>query len=613
MISSPIPLPTSAIDCSASDSSCAEPARSPRRGPWIAALVAWAVVACFNRLGDAPVYVANEAREGVYARAMLASGNFVAPSVANHLENGESIPDKPPLFHWLAASAVWARTRLFGPPAASRKELAHRFDEWALRAPSALAASLLIFAVAVAGAPLVGGRAALFAAAVLLTSFQFSYQARFGRVDMLLASLTTLASLLAGRAMLERRSRWLPFAGAVAGLAVLAKGPLGIVLPGLACGTFVAVAPCLPGTPVAAPRGLPWCTALLAALAVALPWYVLSNAASGGAVVRSQLVAENFNQFVGIGGRMREHFYLLPWLLDSFPWSLVALVALVAVWRRREPAALFCAVWWIAVIAFFQIAAYKRRAYLLPALPAEALLVGWYLDRVVLLGAPLPFVGIGDGLRRGARPALACALAALIGAVAAPPAVRAWVENGSLGPLDAAVGFGAGAACLIALGALLRALGKRDRGAALIAAWACLGIFYAAVVPTAGAVMARQLSPKTLVTSIDRSLPAASDLRICGIGEDTSLVLLLYLAEPERARVTSEGSCAENPSPGFYVLSDVEWRRAVRRPDAALWRERFAGEERGASARTPVVFAERLPAIAPEPSGDASGADGLSR
>ena len=558
------------------------------------------------------MFIANEAREGVYARAMLASGNFVAPLVPNHLENGERIPDKPPLFHWVAASAAWVRARLLGPSVASGEELARQFDEWALRAPSALAASLMVLSTVVAGTPLVGGRAALLAGAMLLTTVQFSYQARLGRVDMLLASLTTIATLLAAGAMLERRPRWLYAAGAVAGLATLAKGPVGMVLPGLACGAFLVLAPHLPGMQTSALRELPWRKALVASLAVALPWYVLSSVMSRGAVVRSQIFAENFDQFLGVGGRMRESFYLRPWLLDSLPWNLVALIALGAVWRRREPGAAFCAIWWGVVLAFFQIAAYKRRAYLLPALPAEALLAGWYVDRVVLRGAALPSVEARGCLRRVVPLALACALAGLVGALVVPAVVRASLDNGSLGPLEAAVGSAGAAASLIALGALLHAAGKRDWGATLVAFLVCLGFFYAAVMPSGMLATARRRSPKDFVARIDGSLPAGSELSICGVGEDTSLVVLFYLANPEHAQVESEGSCVANAAPGFYLLSEVEWRRAARGADASLWRGHFSGELRGSNARTRVVFSERLPRVASEPSASPSGAGRLS-
>ena len=344
-------------------------------------MLSWALVACFYRLGDAPVFIANEAREGVYARAMLESGNFIAPVVVNHLENGEIVPDKPPLAHWLAATTAWARARLATGRPVSRLEAAERFDEWALRFPSALCACLLVWSVAVLGAAFVGERAALFAAAALLTSAQFWYQARLGRVDMALACFASIATLLAGRAVLEGRARLLVAAAAAAGLAVLAKGPLGLLLPTLACASFVFVQRWLRGT--ARTSGLPWRSALAVFAVIVLPWYLLAIVSSDGAILRSQLFAENLDQFTGRNGRMSAFFYLEPWLLDSLPWSLVAIAALPWVWKRREPGAMFCTAWWLAGLAFFQVAAYKRRAYLLPVLPAEALLAGWLIDQAV--------------------------------------------------------------------------------------------------------------------------------------------------------------------------------------------------------------------------------------
>jgi hypothetical protein len=159
----------------------------------------------------------------------------------------------------------------------------------------------------------------------------------------------------------------------------------------------------------------------------------------------------------------------------------------------------------------------------------------------------------------------------------------------------------------------LHAVRERDWGAALVYLFACLGVFYAAVVPTAMLVEAKRLAPKNLVARIDQSVPPGWDLWICGIGADTSLVLLFYLSEPARAKVEFQGSCVATARPGFYLLSAVEWRRAARRPDASLWHERFSGEVRGLKARTPVVFAERSAPAAPEVSASAGGAGGLSQ
>src|SRR5512139_4037316 len=50
---------------------------------------------------DTPFYTKGEAREAVLVQAMRAEGNYVLP-----LRNGDEIPSKPPLFHWLAAAAA---------------------------------------------------------------------------------------------------------------------------------------------------------------------------------------------------------------------------------------------------------------------------------------------------------------------------------------------------------------------------------------------------------------------------------------------------------------------------------------------------------------------------
>src|ERR1700747_1157138 len=106
----------------------------------MAGLIVWAVAAGVSRVVDAPVYVLNEAREGVYARAMLDSGNFVLPYVPNHVENGETIPDKPPLTHWLSAGVTALRVWFSDGRLPAGPALAARYDEWSLRFPSGLIA-----------------------------------------------------------------------------------------------------------------------------------------------------------------------------------------------------------------------------------------------------------------------------------------------------------------------------------------------------------------------------------------------------------------------------------------------------------------------------------------
>src|SRR5438093_12671414 len=71
------------------------------RGPVLAAaaLIALAVVLAALPIGS-DVYQGGEAREGLVAREMLRTGDWILP-----LWNGSVVPSKPPLFHWLAAGA----------------------------------------------------------------------------------------------------------------------------------------------------------------------------------------------------------------------------------------------------------------------------------------------------------------------------------------------------------------------------------------------------------------------------------------------------------------------------------------------------------------------------
>jgi 4-amino-4-deoxy-L-arabinose transferase-like glycosyltransferase len=389
---------------------------------------------------------------------------------------------------------------------------------------------------------------------------------------------------------------------------VLAKGPLGAVLPGLACAS-VLVARRWQNRTAALCEEVLWKRALMTLVVVALPWYVVASVARGGAVLRSQIFAENFVQFAGVDGRMNELFYLWPWLLDSFPWNLFAVAALFEAWRRQDPGARFCALWWVSSLAFFQIAAYKRRAYLLPTLPAEALLAGWFVDAVLLRGLPFGALDLPALVRRLARPALLCLTVAAVGTLIAPPLHRLWVGNDALLPLDAAVVLGSSMAIVLAALALARALRAGDRRRALVAVWTGLGFLNATVIPTAIAVTARRRSTKPLVARIEAALPEGRRLTLCGIGPDSSLPIIFYFRDSDRLEVSrDDAACTRDARAGSYLIAEPEWARIRRSSDERLlWHERLRGELKGWSRRLDVVFAERVP------SGDSADVDRLAQ
>src|SRR5438046_10377355 len=106
-----------------------------------AALVAVAVVPAALPIGS-DVYEGGEAREGLVVREMVRTGDWILP-----LWNGSVVPSKPPLFHWLAASAA----ALTGAGV----------TEHTLRAPSIVLGGLGVLLVFLAGPAWGGGQVGL--------------------------------------------------------------------------------------------------------------------------------------------------------------------------------------------------------------------------------------------------------------------------------------------------------------------------------------------------------------------------------------------------------------------------------------------------------------------
>ena len=166
------------------------------------------------------------------------------------------------------------------------------------------------------------------------------------------------------------------------GLAVLVKGPVGLVIPGMALGGALLVLRELRRGLI---RLLPWQGLALFA-AITFPWYVLVLAANGWAFVQGFVIKHHVTRYTGV---VSSHagplwFYLPVALVGFFPWSGFlprAIWQAGAVARGREPREradrllLACACWAIGVFIFFSFAGTKLPSYLFPAFPAMALLV----------------------------------------------------------------------------------------------------------------------------------------------------------------------------------------------------------------------------------------------
>jgi 4-amino-4-deoxy-L-arabinose transferase-like glycosyltransferase len=294
------------------------------------------------------------------ARAVLDGGSVWLP-----LREGRDVPSKPPLFHWLAATAL---------------RVGIRPEELAVRLPSCLASAAALALTAGVGARWYGSAAGVLAAAMLGSSFEWLRVSIQARVDMTLTLLVTAAAFAFHAGMAARASAAPPRAGIwwirtgylLAGAAVLTKGPVGLVLP-----LLIAVAGAAVTGDTRRARALVDPMGVALATVPALGWYLLAWKAGGSDFLQRQILHENLQRFLGGDHDARAepfYYYGITILGGFFPWTLLMPLATAAAWRRRGPHDRLLTAWIVTVFTFFSLAAGKRSAYLLPLFPPLALL-----------------------------------------------------------------------------------------------------------------------------------------------------------------------------------------------------------------------------------------------
>ncbi|MGE0453554.1 MAG: glycosyltransferase family 39 protein [Vicinamibacteria bacterium] len=311
------------------------------------------------RLGDTPLLGPDEPRYARVAVEMSRSGELVTPTL-----QGEPWLEKPALYYWLASTAF----AVLGE------------TETAARLPSVAAALALAGFSAIFAARLFGGPTGFHAGLVAGTSLLGFAYGRAAAMDMLLAASVTGSIALFGLRLLGIAGRLaVPAAWALAGVAVLAKGPLGLLLPLLVVGGFLALT-----RDGRAARELlrPW--GPIAFVCVAGPWYAAVLAAQGWRFVEVFLLNHNLQRFTStIHNHPGPFWYYLPVLLAGvFPWSGILLPALLTASPRRERADLFLLTWLGLPLVFFSAAGSKLPGYVLPCLPPLAILAGRSLLRL---------------------------------------------------------------------------------------------------------------------------------------------------------------------------------------------------------------------------------------
>ncbi|MBK9955083.1 MAG: glycosyltransferase family 39 protein [Rhodocyclaceae bacterium] len=332
----------------------------------ILALLLVALTSLLAGLSRLDLHDSTEPREAGVSAEMLQENDYLLPKL-----NGQPFLEKPPLSYWLQSQSMAALG----------------YTNLAPRIPSVAAAVGCVLLLAWhMGRQRRRPAAGAMAGCLLLTMGSFWLHGRQARQDALLMFGLTLSLLSYYHANNSSRPihGWL---GYVLGLSIatLAKGVIGLAIPAVTIGMFLAIEAGWLDRRLVLSR---WVYPVLLALLALLPlvgWLYLLGRQHGFGPVREVVWANSVGRFVGNyeqGAHAEPMYFYLKQLPQIFqPWTLVLVVA---IWRwrgkwRADRHRVFAICWLIAPFVLLSLSAGKRPAYLLSLYPAAALLITSYL------------------------------------------------------------------------------------------------------------------------------------------------------------------------------------------------------------------------------------------
>ncbi|MBV9439219.1 MAG: glycosyltransferase family 39 protein [Candidatus Eremiobacteraeota bacterium] len=519
------------------------PARAALLGALFAALVT------LPGLGAGTLWDNSETAYGEVAREVLRTHDWLVM----HL-NGRPWFVQPPLYFWIAAA------------------IAHVLGvgTFALRLPSALATIAMGGAIGYATARIAGERAGMIAAIVLSTSLMQAIVGRLAIMDALLDFAVAAAVLWWYRAFepsgTARRRNTALVCGAIAlAVGTLAKGPVAPVV-----GVLV-IAPWLLWESRAGRIALPHraAFALAAALyvAVAAPWFAALALRVGPGAVGELIGHYTIGRYTGVIENQRgpSWYYVPVLILGFFPWIAFVPAALAAALREARAAdgafARFALCWAAVPFIFFSFASTKLPNYIALMLPALAILVGLWFERV------------RAGAERRASLVSAATIPVFIGAVAF--AIGAFARTNRLdldlavlGPQLAFLGAAMLAGSLLTVAALARRASAPASPYVLALTNGALVLFIALI----GEPAAEPLKPiPPLARTIDANRAVGDVVAVRDVSGGNALVF--YTAPPVRNIVDGEQirdtMCS---APAAWIVTRPEQTRELLAFAAAVHR-----------------------------------------
>ncbi len=336
----------------------------------------WAIIAVFLirlfTLGMYPLMDKTEARYAEIAREMVATNNWITPQ----LDPGVPFWGKPPLSFWLTAISF----KIFG------------INEWAARLPSLILSIWTVYFVYLLGTKLRGQTFGLLSAIILSTTGIFWASAGSVMTDPSLVFAMTLSMISFAMVFLVEskadKMRWGYLFFIALGVSFITKGPIGWVLTWLPLTVW-----CIYHKQWnQLKQYLPWKKGICLTFMIAIPWYILAEQATPG-FLKYFFIGEHFQRFIhkGWSGDLYGSAHAQPkgmiWVLmipATMPW-VILLAGMFTGWFKNFDHRLlklknnlwlsYLLLWCLSPLVFFTLAGNILITYLLPSLPAFAILM----------------------------------------------------------------------------------------------------------------------------------------------------------------------------------------------------------------------------------------------
>ena len=344
----------------------------PRQQKWLIAALLLIVTIRLLTLGGYPLTDNTEARYAEVAREMVSSGNWLTLQL-----HGIKFWAKPPLSTWATAGTM----SLFG------------VNEFGSRISHFMFSLLSLWLAYLMAAGQYSRDRSLLAVFILMSSALFFVSSGAVMTDAALNLGTTLSMVSFWQAINTGRGRknlvwgYLFFLGLA--ISLLAKGPVGLIL------TFMPLLlwTLWKKTWKTVISRIPWGSGIFLTAALSLPWFIAAELGTPG-FLKYYIIGEHWMRFTHAGwsgdlyGSAHSHTRGTIWLyglLAVLPWSVVVPVFLLKNMKMRHSMTrlmhdtrgwtAYLLVWALSPMLFFTLAGNILWTYVLPGLPAFALLL----------------------------------------------------------------------------------------------------------------------------------------------------------------------------------------------------------------------------------------------